>query len=175
MIAIDLLRSGPSWNDSYALLSREGRGLRSTVVVTGSPPTSLGPSTVRMIEMRQQPFAPSIRQLDALRSLGADWDSYGGAPISDKALSIARAILTDLSFQPVDPAFVVPFHIAPVPNGGLQIEWRRADGSGSLELWIDPDGRVDALIDRPFGEPRFQERPVSGLPLAIAEIKHFAS
>lgn len=165
---------GPTFDDAYALFSPDARQLRTQVVVAGSRPGSLGAVLIKSIEMRQQPFAPWLRQAQTLSNLARDWDSYGAAPISGEAIATARALLTDLSFQPLAAAYV-PFHIAPDPTGGIQIEWRRADGSGSLELWIGRDGLMQSLVDRPFGEPRLTERNLSGLSAAVSEIKTFAA
>gem|GEM_PF-4541779 len=47
---------------------------------------------------------------------------------------------------------MAPYHIAPMPNGGLQIEWRRQ--LRSIELWIDPEGTFSALVDDGAGDVR---------------------
>lgn len=165
---------GPSFNDAYALFSPDAKKVRAQVIVAGPPPGFNGEVLVKTIEMRQQPFGPWLRQTEMLSRLPADWDSFGAAPISTEAIANARALLTDLSFQPLAPSYV-PFHIAPDPRGGILIEWRRADGGGTLELWVGTDGSMEYLIDRPFVEPRLIERSLSGLSAAVSEIKTFAA
>jgi hypothetical protein len=167
--------SRPSFDDEYALFSSEGKRLRSEVFIVTSPPWSLEPEARKSIEMRQQPFVAWLRQIEALAALPSNWDSYEARVISRAAVEVARALLTDLSFQALPLAGLLPFHIAPIPTGGIEIEWRRADGAGSLELWIDSGGAMEAITDRPFAEPRFQSRELSGLAVAISEITSFAS
>lgn len=166
--------AAPSFDDAYALFSPDARKLRSHVVMSGPPPGSLSQVSIRSTETRQHPFAPWLRQIDNLTNLRADWDSYGGLPISGDAIDAARLLLADLSFQSLSHTYV-PFHVAPDPTGGVQIEWRRANGAGSLEIWIASNGSMEATIDRPFSEPRFVERALAGSSTAVIEIKTFAT
>ena len=100
----------------------------------------------------------SFRRLDALGELVDNWDSYGGAPPTPLSLETARRLLLKLDRQcrirlgrDVDP-----FHIAPLPSGGVQLEW--TGSSKDIEVEVGPDGRLAyLLIDRSGDERRFTE------------------
>ena len=166
--------AGPSFDDAYAFFSPDARKLRAQVFVVGPSPGSQTHVSMRSTEMRQQPFAQWLRQIDMFAKLSRDWDSYGAEPINALAIAKARALLTDLSLQSLAAAYV-PFHMAPDPSGGIQIEWRPADGAGALEIWIGSDGSMESIIDRPFSEPRFSERALARISAAVSEIKTFAA
>lgn len=100
----------------------------------------------------------SFALLDRVVDLESDWDSYGGSPPTPVAVRTASRVLTVVhsSFDETAGEWIVPFHVAPIPNGGLQIEWR---GPGAtLELDIGPDGAFGYLLIQGRGEARrFEE------------------
>lgn len=111
------------------------RALRS--LATGTHLSSRGSGTLR----------PTMDRLAHLSTLEADWDSYGAAPISATAIERAREVLTDMGarFGPSAGLHARPFAVVPVPDGGVQLEWR---GQGrALELEIGPDGQLAYLLD----------------------------
>ena len=126
---------------------------------------------MRSTELQQQPFATWLDQLDSLAELPEDWDSYGASRVASTALATARALLNDLAARS-RAAALLPFHVAPIPTGGVQLEWKRADGS-ALELWIDGGGEIDAVLDRPAAEPRVVEKHLASRAGAVAEIEAF--
>jgi len=100
----------------------------------------------------------SNRRLDELAALPEDWDSYGAPALSPTSIQVARTLLAALSGAPAlrDGIEVNPIHIAPLPVGGVQLEWTgpRAD----LEVEIDPDGRLAYLfVDRSGEQHTFTE------------------
>ena len=100
----------------------------------------------------------SFRRLDALGELADNWDSYGGAPPTPLSLEIARRLLLKLDQQSHIPPGrdVNPFHIAPLPSGGVQLEW--TGPSKDIEVEVGPDGGLAYLpIDRSSGQRRFIE------------------
>lgn len=159
----------------YALVSAEAILARSQVVLAGLPPVDTEPTIIRRIELRQRPFTAVQQKLRLFADLQPDWDSYEALAISETAIVTAQALLGDLSLRP--SAFgsrsLVPFSIAPVATGGINIEWRREDAA-ALELWIGPDGAVTSLLDHRGSEPRFKEVLLSGIPAAVTEVLAFA-
>lgn len=127
--------------------------------------------TMRSVELQQQPFATALEQVDAIAALPEDWDSYGAARIAPTAVQAARALLNELASLPRARA-LLPFHVAPIPTGGIQLEWKRPDGS-ALELWIGGQAEIDAVFDRPGVEPRIVEKHLTNLAGAVAEIEAF--
>ena len=86
----------------------------------------------------------SYQRLAELAALQEDWDSYGALPISEKALDGARRLLSRVCRELPSAADASPFALAPLANGGVQIEWRGAHGA--LELEVDPKGRLSGLL-----------------------------
>lgn len=170
-----------SLGGNYALLSPEGK--RSSAdwyrrdARAGSIDLQWSLNTVlRIVELRERPFASAIRTLETFRDLPTDWDSYGAAPVSKASISTAMALLSDLSYRPtayVAPG-LLPTAVSPVPTGGVHIQWDRPDGAG-MEVWIGSAGSIRILIDRPQSEPRFTTKDVGGLAEAIAEVEGFAA
>ena len=126
---------------------------------------------MRTVELQQQPVAVWLDQLESIAALPEDWDSYGAAQISTVAVRTARELLNDLAARP-RAAKLLPFHVAPISTGGVQLEWKRPDGSG-LEVWISGEGEIDAVLDRPTQEPRIVEKHLPSLAAAIQEIEAF--
>jgi hypothetical protein len=117
--------------------------------------------TTPSVELRQQPFAAWLDQLESLAALPEDWDSYGASRIARTAVTTAQALLDALSSRPQTDDRLLPFHVAPIPTGGIQLEWKRSDNS-VLELWIDGEGRIDAIVDCLATEPRIVEKLPAG-------------
>lgn len=126
---------------------------------------------MRSVELQQQPFAAALEQVNAIAALPDDWDSYGASRIAPAAVHVARALLNELASLPRARA-LLPFHVAPIPTGGIQLEWKRLDGS-ALELWIGGQADIDAVFDRPDVEPRIVEKHLTRLASAVAEIEAF--
>lgn len=162
-------------DDAYALFSPEARMAKSQVILTAPPPLTETPTIIRTIELRVRPFAPMLAKLEAITSLPLDWDSYGAVRITSAATATARAILSDLSLRAAafGASTLVPFSMAPVATGGINIEWRRSDDA--LELWIGADGRIELVHDQRHNVPRFQERALAHIPAAISEVLAFAA
>ena len=80
--------------------------------------------------------------------LAPNWDSYGAAAISRRAVGEANQLLDRIAESFGQPG--LPETIVPVPDGGIQFEWDKP--AASLEVEIQDDGKVGALILRP-GHP----------------------
>ena len=89
----------------------------------------------------------SLWELEALRgvfraeALQRDWDSYGSPPPTLVAVNTSLSLLRGIAQLDL-PDLAVP-HVAPVPGGGIQLEW--GAGERQLEFEILPDGSVDYL------------------------------
>jgi hypothetical protein len=128
---------------------------------------------MRTAEVQQQPFAACLDRLESIAALPEDWDSYGASRIAPVAVSAARTLLSDLAARP-GTTRLLPFHIAPIATGGVQLEWKRTDGS-ALELWIDGAGNIDAVCDRVGAEPRIAEKRIANVAAAVEEIVTFVA
>lgn len=100
----------------------------------------------------------SSRRLDELAALPDDWDSYGAPALSAVAIQAARHLLMRLEESVGWPraAATTPSHIAPLPSGGVQLEW--TGPTKDIEVEISPDGKLAyLLIDRSREERQFSE------------------
>ncbi len=106
--------------------------------------------TTRTSGKLKRPLLPSYllhsyQRLAELAALREDWDSYGALPIDDKSLIAARRLLSRISRElPEDAADASPFALAPLADGGIQIEWR--GDQTALEIEVDPLGRLSSLF-----------------------------
>ncbi len=76
--------------------------------------------------------------LDPLRNLAANWDTYGGQPLTIEALDAAQRLATALLLEGHPwPAFV------PRADGGVSIVWNRP----SIELAFELPASLDPLGD----------------------------
>ena len=81
-----------------------------------------------------------------LRTLESGWDGYGGLPITEKASEKTAALLIVAAFlgERLDDPF-----IAPLPDGGLEIEWER-DSRPELLVDVPPTGKsAEFLLEVP--------------------------
>jgi hypothetical protein len=100
----------------------------------------------------------TLARLAQLRMLGGDWDGEGGKPIS--VFTISKAIrlfphIVSKFYREVGEG-VRPYDVAPMSDGGIQLEWH---GSGGiLELEVHPnDGYGYLLIEGSGENRRFEE------------------
>lgn len=107
---------------------------------------------------RMEKFSPSVKRLHELGSLPLDWNSYGGAPASYQAIASGLRILQAVAFLDLrrPSEWALPFVIAPLPDGGIHMEWRkRAD---ELTIEVHPDGSTGFLaIESRCGEEKADE------------------
>ena len=94
--------------------------------------TLLGSPTARL-----ESLTPVLKRMVALSSLERDWDHSGAEPISWFALQTALELV--LQILALYPNLEAPF-IAPLPTGGLQLEWSK--GRTDLEVEVTPGGQV---------------------------------
>lgn len=111
------------------------------------------PTTMRNEALASFPAAEA--RLDALTKLAPDWDTHGAQPIALRAITAARELLRAVAAHP-RTAHAEPSFVAPVPYGGVQLEWRK--GGQEIEVEAAPDGSLAYLsIDgagccRAYGE-----------------------
>ena len=91
--------------------------------------------------------------------LQPDWDSYGAKVIAPVAIATARDVLRTI-IQAAEPALgerVLAVWIAPLPNGGVVLEWRGA--TADLEVEVTASGVLQILLEaRAAGQDETVER-----------------
>ena len=103
-------------------------------------------------------LASTTRRLGELAALPDDWDSYGASPISPGSIQAAEDLLRTLDAQTGwrPGTTMAPSHIAPLPSGGVQLEW--AGPAMDIEVEVSAQGRLAyLLIDRTGNGRRFTE------------------
>lgn len=99
--------------------------------------------------------------LDEIARLEDDWDSYGARRPTAAAISAAHILLgqlwDDLGYRVDERA--TPWAIAPLADGGVQIEWRSTDSA--IEVEIDPDSSLHYVVER-------EERAVAKSDVAVS-------
>ena len=90
-------------------------------------------------------LAPAFDRLNSLLDLEANWDTYGANQIKACAVETASNFLRDVAgeFDSAPAHRLAPYNIVPLHNGGVQIEWRKADRA--LEIEFSPDGNISYL------------------------------
>lgn len=137
----------------------------------GPPPIVL--ATPRTAESSLQPNRV-VTALDAtfarFAGLEWDWDAYGAKPIQPAAIAGARGFLELLTRRyPMLDRALQPFAVVPVPDGGVQLEWRAGDREVDVE--INPDGSVSYLmVESNDGKCTYQEAERIDPQEALAQV-----
>lgn len=135
--------------------SRMNRTASEGLFVLGDPEGIYSDKAVAgkyVLDQLASAYPEAAARLSALQKLQPDWDGFGGYPPSEEAL-VTTASLIILCQSLSEEKLPSPF-IAPLPNGGLEIEWNMANGT-ELMLVIPRSGHdVYFLLDvlRPGGE-----------------------
>ncbi len=81
----------------------------------------------------------TIKDINSLKSLPYNWDSYGAAPIGERAISKAVDFILDLINETDQIEGLTRPIVVPCPDGSMQLEWDINDKE--LEVGIsDSDG-----------------------------------
>lgn len=87
-----------------------------------------------------------------LAELETDWDSYGARSIAPEAIAAARDVLRTV-IQITEPTIgerVLSVWIAPLPNGGVLLEWHGP--TADLEVEVTANGALDLLLEKRAAE-----------------------
>lgn len=116
-------------------------------------------------------LAPALQRLDEIAEFGPDWDPNGAEPPSRWAVLTAKELLGTLllRYGARIGAGIAPYHIAPMPDGSIQLKWRTDWSQGWL--MIHPDASYSFLHeDRQNGE--FLESDSIPLEQALAAVEN---
>jgi hypothetical protein len=100
-------------------------------------------------------------RLNELAQLGHDWDSYGGLPPTEQAVATAGTLAAEVDdrFEAAAGMRTEPYNIAPLADGGIQVEWRGV--RDALEAWVSPDGSLGYLLVEDYaGDSRYSEADI---------------
>jgi hypothetical protein len=89
----------------------------------------------------------AVEKIRKLRGLELDWDGYGGIPPTEEAVKATAGLLLEI-YKLTQGQLENPF-IAPLPEGGLELEWE-LDSGVELMLVIPPTGTdIEYLLEVP--------------------------
>jgi hypothetical protein len=96
----------------------------------------------------------TAQRLRQLAELAPDWDSYDAAPPSALAIAMASQLLATAGerFGAQAGERLSPFAIAPIPDGGVHIEWRAP--AREIEVDVGPEGQLGYLFIEGRGDTR---------------------
>ena len=85
-------------------------------------------------------------ELDDLKELEEDWDSYGARRITYQAIERASQVIgiANSDLGPVLGDDALPSAAFPVPTGGVALEWSRPNGLVSVV--VGPEGELGYLL-----------------------------
>jgi len=153
---------------SIGLLNQTSIGLAVSVSPEATQKTRLRQKTSPQLSL-----APIFERLKELAQLKADWDSYGAEPVSSVALvatfELLDAVKERLSRKVRES---LPQFIAPLADGGLQLEWKGQ--RGDIEVKIDPIGNFSyVLLEGQETNRKFQEKARASLEEVLKLLSEF--
>jgi hypothetical protein len=100
----------------------------------------------------------ALERLNQLTTLEPSWDSEDGLPPTACAITKATWLLTEIAedFGSTVGAAVRPYAVAPLGDGGVQLEWRGS--SCDIEVEVGSTGELAYLfIERHGAQRQFSE------------------
>ncbi|MBE9130114.1 MULTISPECIES: hypothetical protein [unclassified Coleofasciculus] len=178
-----VLKLSPKWGSTKGIIHQKSRGTSRVDYLT---PTPVLPKASVVLEANQKnklwqktssqiSLAPIFKRLKELAQLEADWDSYGAEPVSSVAIVTAFELLDALREQLSRKVReLLPQFIAPLVDGGLQLEW--SGQQGELEVEIDPNGDLGyVLIEGQGTNRKFKEQHQVSLNEVLNLLSQFLS
>jgi hypothetical protein len=170
--------SGPV---SYKLLSVTGVGIVAVAgtlagqdisarVAQSSPRYALsesvaGSQSTYEVRTDMESIIPALTRLNELAQLQPNWDSYDAEALTPSAIAAASLLITSVNEdrRSLTGRPAPPWVVAPVPDGGVQVEWMASPRK--IVVQIDPDGELSYLVvDRSELIPSYTED--HGVPIA---------
>jgi len=102
--------------------------------------TTVEPYTFTVTDAARQTIIETMKRLETVSMLAADWDSYGAPAVKRTAVLMAMRLLQLFAESGFDPPQIVP-----MSNGGIQLEWHWSEAD--LEIQFTGEADVDAFID----------------------------
>lgn len=115
----------------------------------------------------ERALAEMAMQIARFAELESDWDSYGAETISPQAIIAAKDVLQAVIRQtePIIGEQVLSVWIAPLPSGGIMLEWRGP--TADLEIEITADGTLDLLLEERVDDG---DAPVERADVSVGEV-----
>jgi hypothetical protein len=101
---------------------------------------------VRKPDLPSPSLLPALSRIVEMAKLAANWDGEDGAPPTAEAVAAACFLIEAAAEhrQRQGHVGVPPTTSSPIPDGGLQIEWRGA--TSRIDVQANPDGSLGYLV-----------------------------
>ncbi len=179
MTSLALMNDLNDLQTSTAVLARRGvqQGQQATTVKECKPQRLLTDPQMlpfnlpsgRFYLMVPQPvptwLPPMLDTLMQFAWMPANWDTYGGVPLTSKAVFTALDVISRLmSDASISPASV------PTSEGGVQFEWYRAAGD-ELSIRVAPNGEISLFrVNERARLMLEQDVSISDLPALVSSL-----
>ncbi len=112
-------------------------------------------------------LTPALDRLVHLAKIPSDWDAEGGEEPTSVAIAMAAKVVVTAAqrFQLLAGNQVLPFVLAPLADGGIQVEWRT--DILDLELEVGRDGELGYLLVEHGDSPSYEEGESLSLDAAL--------
>ena len=115
--------------------------------------------------------AVASERISRLAKLEPDWDGYGGEPITQEAIEKTASLLTII--QGLTGGNLPSPFIAPLPDGGLELEWELDSGVELTLIVPSGGGETKYLLDVPTVSGEIEES--EGLLLRDASLSELVA
>jgi hypothetical protein len=85
-------------------------------------------------------LAGLVENIKTFEALPANWDSYEGRPLDDRAVRAAMELIVE-----AERTCCAPDALVPLSSGGLGLRWE--SGGVELEVDVDPDKTCSAMLE----------------------------
>lgn len=112
---------------------------------------------------------PALQRIAEIARLEQNWDGEDANPPTAEAVAAACFLIEALAErrERVDRAGIPPTTSSPIPDGGLQVEWRGP--AARIDVQANPDGSYGYLVKRGTGPTaRYEETDTAPLEMVLA-------
>ncbi len=112
---------------------------------------------------------PALSRIVEMAKLGADWDGEDGDPPTAEAVAAACFLIEAVAEHRQQQGYVgiPPTTSSPIPDGGLQVEWRGP--TSRIDIQANADGSFGYLVKWDLGAVgRYEEAETASLETVLA-------
>ena len=124
---------------------------------------------VRTTDVPPPSLLPALSRIVQMAKLAENWDSEGGDPPTAEAVAAACFLIEAVAEhrQQQGHVGIPPTTSSPIPDGGLQIEWRGP--TAGIDVQTNPDGSYGYLVKWDSGSAaRYEEADTASLETVLA-------
>jgi hypothetical protein len=126
---------------------------------------------VRTADSPTPSLLPALSRIVEMAKLSPNWDGEDAEPPTAEAVAAACFLIEAVAERRLQQGDVVipPATSSPIPDGGLQIEWRGP--AARIDVQANPDGSFGYLVKWSTGSTaRYEETDAASLEAVLALI-----